>query len=121
MRQIADSLWTVADARAAIGPEIDASWLRFAVRKLEYPELSVDGEAIRHPGYVPVPALALELANSVRRGELDLRRCRVCHEIFDVNVDEGIFGDMGALERFVCRGCAETTTAWTFWQEHVEG
>lgn len=122
MKRVGSERLSLEAARQALGTHIDPAWLRFAVRHLAYPEVSADADGtVTYPGYVPVPALLAEVAAATASGALTLRTCGECGECFDIDKADGIFGDYDALERFVCRSCAESVTAWDFWQRHVVG
>jgi hypothetical protein len=121
MKKVIDNVRSLAELSTFLEQEVDAAFLRFLVERIGYTEvrLTEDGQGVTFPGYVPVGELFREVLRAIKEGEISLRRCRVCAGAFDIDTAEGIFGDDGALDRFVCRPCAEGLSAWDFYQLHL--
>lgn len=121
MRKVADQIWTREELGTRLGASIDRARLVFLIRRLAYPEVRVqsEGEAVSFPGFVPLADLLAEVLADIDRGAVAVQRCRVCTQDFDIDTEEGVFGDYNELTRFICRGCAESLSAWAFCQQHL--
>ncbi len=114
-------LFTIQEANAIVQQAFEAGYWRFIIQNMDYPEIELDpeGERIRCPGFIPFKELALEVIDDLAKKKDDIKRCRACEHYFDINREDGIFGDPQNFERFICQGCAESMSAKVFFEKHL--
>ena len=83
-------------------------------------DVKLDGNDVVFSSFIPVEQLFRETLQELDQGGGHPDACLQCREYFDVETEDGIFADPQQLSGFVCRGCAETMSAWTFFQEHLK-
>lgn len=113
------SRWSIAEANALIAKEFDKELWRLIVGRMDYEEIIFDreNEEIVAPDFIPFADLAMEVI-----AEMDpasIHRCQVCSQIFDINKEDGIFGDPTNLDHFLCQSCSESMSAKTFFNKHL--
>jgi hypothetical protein len=120
-KELKTTRWSVDEANAHLGRSLDGDYWRFLIRQVGYREVTFDpqGQAIEFPEYVPLQTLLEEVLERLDRGEIAASQCQVCGTYWDINTDDGIFGDTRNLERFICRPCAERLSAWDFFQRYL--
>ena len=112
------SRWSIAEANQLIKRNFDKEFWIFILKMTDYPEIYFDTqeEKIVCPGFIPFANLATEVID-----DLDMetvRHCQICEKVFDINKEDGIFGNLANLEHFICQTCAEAMSAKTFFDKH---
>ena len=113
------SHWSIAEANRLIKRDFDQEFWLFILKQTHYPEIYFDTqeEKIVCPGFIPFADLATEVINDLDMGTV--RRCQTCEKVFDINKEEGIFGNPANLDHFICQTCAEAMSAKTFFDKHL--
>ncbi|MBF0454237.1 MAG: hypothetical protein HQL72_05385 [Magnetococcales bacterium] len=114
--------YSLDEANTLIKQQFDAKYWLFIIQNMNYPEISFDtaNNAISCPGFIPFRDLALEVVADLDRQKSDVKKCQVCQHFFDVNKEEGIFGDPEKLERFICKACSQNISARTFYENYLQ-
>lgn len=119
MKRIQDRSETYAELGARFGREPTRGFWQFVLVRVQMREIQIGEEGIRYPEYIPLEEVVQEILRAIDAEEIFLRPCIQCGEYHDLNEAEGIFGNFEALERFLCRDCAETMSAWEFYHDHL--
>lgn len=82
-------------------------------------EVRVDGGDLVYPSFVPIEPLLSEALAELQRSGARIEPCGACRRLFDVEHDDGIFADPRDLRGFLCRKCAESMSAWTYYTERL--
>ena len=120
MREVRERKQTYAELATTTGRDLEAGCWKLLLSKLALPEVTLDGQGIRFPEYVPVLEMLAEGLRQLDSGEILARRCERCGEYHDLNVAEGIYADPEAMEGFLCRPCSEAMSAWEYFNEHLK-
>ncbi len=122
MQHIQQETLTIAEANKNHSVELDSAMWAFIVKAINYRELTFDAEAelIHIDGYVPFKELAKEWINGIADGSFDVRKCEVCTAYFDINKEDGIYGNPESFEEYICMPCAEKMTAREYYQRFIE-
>jgi len=102
------TIFTLQEANIQVKRDFAANYWIFIIQSLNYPEITYDknSDQITCPGFIPFRELALEVIDDLQQKRGDIKECEICHGYFDINSEEGIFGDPGRLEKFICNGCS---------------
>ena len=117
MREVKDVRVTLEELKGRLGIDRGPEFFEFLVRRIGLKDVRIDGGAIVHPSFVPLEPLLREAVAALEREGARPEPCARCSKVFDVERDDGIFRDPSKLEGFLCRPCAESMTAWTYFQE----
>ncbi len=119
MKRIQDRFESYSDLGARFGRDPTRGFWQFVLVRLHMRDIQIGEEGIRYPEYVPLEEIVQEVLRGIDAEEILLRPCCRCGEYHDLNDAEGIFGNFEALERFICRHCAEEMSAWDFYQDYL--
>lgn len=113
------SRWSIAEANMLIGRDFDKEFWLFLLGQIDYDEVCFDSqnEEIVCPGFIPFADLVIEVNNDLDPSAI--HRCQICERVFDINKEDGIFGDPGNLDHFICKSCSEAMSAKTFFNKHL--
>lgn len=113
------SRWSIAEANVLVDRPFDKAFWLFVLQQVNYDELFFDdkNEEIVCPGFIPFADLAIEVINDL--DPATVHRCKICTQVFDINKEDGIFGDPTNLKHFICQACSETMSAKTFFDKHL--
>ncbi len=122
MKNVKNIHWEISEANQRLQQDFDVAWWAFLIAALDYKEISFDAvkQEIVFPEYIPIKNLLADLLEQIRQETIAARQCGVCRQYFDINKNDGIFGDEENLERFICRHCAQSLSAWDFYQHHLK-
>lgn len=122
MKNVKEESLSVSAANQALTVNLEARMWKFIVRTINYPELRFDSttDSICFMSYIPFTTLAKEWIAGNTEGLYDVRKCEDCGEYFDVNKTDGIYGNPGDLEEFICFPCAERMTAREYYERFIE-
>ena len=114
--------WDLERTRGDLGRDITPAMLAFLVRRLGVPDLVLDSETdqLVFPGFLPVRELLGELLEEIDAGTLEVVACERCRGCFDQDLEDGIYGDPAALERFLCARCSSELTAREFYERYLK-
>ncbi len=121
-KNVKEESLSVSAANQALTVNLEARMWKFIVRTINYPELRFDSttDSICFMSYIPFTTLAKEWIAGNTEGLYDVRKCEDCGEYFDVNKTDGIYGNPGDLEEFICFPCAERMTAREYYERFIE-
>lgn len=113
------SRWSIAEANGLVGRKFDKAFWLFVLQQIDYEELFFDTqkEEIVCPGFIPFADLATEVIHDL--DPATVHRCQICAGVFDINEEDGIFGDPTNLKHFICQTCSEAMSAKTFFNKHL--
>ncbi|MBF0621610.1 MAG: hypothetical protein HQL54_06750 [Magnetococcales bacterium] len=112
---------SIAEANSLTDSDFDANYWFLIVENMNYQEISLNSDRtqISHPDFIPFRELALEVISDLKRRKNDIKACRVCAGYFDINKEDGIFGDAENLKNFICQTCSNTISARAFYEKHM--
>ena len=113
------SYWSIAEANVLVGRNFDKEFWQFILQQINYDEIFLDTqkEEIACPGFIPFADLAIELIDDLDSSAI--HRCQICAKVFDINKEDGIFGDPENLDHFICQSCSETLSAKSFYNKYL--
>ncbi len=114
--------FSLNEANLLVKKNFKSNYWVFIIKNMNYPEIKYDhgSEQISCPDFIPFRDLALEVISDLERKQDDVRKCQVCGQYFDVNMEEGIFGDPDNLDRFICSACSRKISAREFYEKYME-
>ncbi|MBF0381405.1 MAG: hypothetical protein HQL69_10325 [Magnetococcales bacterium] len=115
------NVFTRTEANQLSQKDYSASYWIFIIQNMNYPEITydVDADIIFCPGFIPFRELAVEIINDLDSRMDDIKDCQVCTMYFDVNKEDGIFGEPEKLNRFICSTCAQKISAKEFYESYM--
>ncbi|MEQ8768561.1 MAG: hypothetical protein RL885_31940 [Planctomycetota bacterium] len=119
MKRIQDRVESFADLGKRFDREPTRGFWQFVFLRLRIKEVQIGEDGVRYPEYMPLDDVIREVLRSIEDEEILLRACARCGDYHDINEAEGIFGNFEALERFLCRDCAEEMSAWEFYNDYL--
>jgi len=121
-KNIKTTHWTLKEVNDYLQQNFDAKYWAFLIAQLSYKEVQFDkvAEQIIFAEYLPIRTLIIETLGRIKQGEIVPMSCEVCQQFFDVNKQEGIFGDTHHLKRFVCKTCSQKLSAWEFYHQYLK-
>ncbi|MBF0195927.1 MAG: hypothetical protein HQL71_15315 [Magnetococcales bacterium] len=113
--------FTRSEANLLTQRDFNASYWIFIIQNMNYPEITydIDNEIISCPGFIPFRELAVEVINDLESRKSDIKDCKVCTLYFDINTEDGIFGDPTKMDIFICKTCAKKITAKDFYESFL--
>ena len=118
-KHIKTTCWTLEEANEFLQQSLSAEYWAFLVVQLNYKEVTFEDNQIIFAEYLPMKALITEILQRISKGEIAVVQCEMCRKFFDMNKQEGIFGDSVHLKRFICYQCAHQLSAWEFYQQYL--
>ncbi len=122
MKDLKTARWDVAQANQRVQQEFTSQYWAFLIAQVNYNEVTFDQatEQIVFAEYIPLTGLLNEVIEKVTQGTIAATQCAACQRYADMNKEDGIFGDTTNLERFICQACAQTLSAWDFYQQYLK-
>ena len=113
--------YSLQEANVFVQKDFSVNYWVFIVQIISYPDIKCDPEngQITCPDFIPFKDLALEVIRDLECRTKDIKECQVCSMYFDINKEEGIFGDPNKLNNFICDGCSKKITAKEFYEQHM--
>jgi hypothetical protein len=121
IKHIEDNSWSVEEANKQINQDFDPYYWQFLIRLINIDEVTWNNKShtIEFSDYIPLRSLLQELLVRIPTDEFLVKQCHICQHYFNVNNDDGIFGDSDNLSHFICKSCAHSLNAWDFYQDHL--
>ena len=122
LKHLQQDSWTIEQANQQIQQKYDEQYWQFLIKIINIKEViwNADYKKIDFAEYIPLKTLINEVLERLPTDEFMVQKCQVCQHYFNVNKEEGIFGDSDNLELFICQPCAQSLTAWDFYQNHLK-
>ncbi len=113
--------WSLEEANQLIKKQLPRNYWIFLIQQMFYPDIQFDENLniISCPGFIPFRDLAIEVLQDLDKRKKDIKECLVCDRYFDVNKEDGIFGDAGNLEKFICNRCSNKISAKEFYDRYL--
>lgn len=121
MKNVRNQTTNVAELNVALGRSFDLDYWQFVFEKIGYSEITFDRQSgdVTYPEFVPMRELVESVLDDLDR--IPTASCEVCRGRFDLNENQGIFGDPERLKKFVCQACSETLSAREFYFTYLTG
>jgi hypothetical protein len=115
------NVYTRSEANLLAQKDYSAHYWIFIIQNMNYPEITYDLEAdiISCPGFIPFRELAVEVINDLENHNSDIKDCKVCTMFFNVNTEDGIFGDPANMDSFICNPCSKKISAKEFYESFM--
>lgn len=122
MKEIKRIKWSLDEANDYFKLNLDKRYWEFIVQQLNYKEISYNPKlnALFFPSYIPVKDIIGEILKEIDKGSISVIKCQICEYYFDINKEEGIFGDPQNMERFICSPCSQNLSAKDFYEIHLK-
>lgn len=123
IKHLKESSWTIEQANQQVKQNFDEKYWQFLIRLINCKEVNwnENDNTINFAEYIPLKTLCNEILERIlTEKEFMIEQCQECHHYFNVNNENGIFGDTENLTHFICKKCAQSLTAWTFYQKHLK-
>ncbi|WP_198264529.1 hypothetical protein [sulfur-oxidizing endosymbiont of Gigantopelta aegis] len=122
LKHLKQSSWTIEQANQQINQDYDEQYWQFLVRLIDIKEViwNVKNNTIDFAEYIPLKILINEILERISTDEFMVEKCHVCQHFFNSDKEDGIFGDAEKLAHFICKKCANSLTAWEFYQNHLK-
>lgn len=122
IKKLAHTIWTIDHANEQTQHQFDADYWSFLVKQVNYDEVTWDAQkqAIVFAEFIPLKSLLEDVLNRISTDNIAVTQCQTCQKYVDYNQDEGIFGDSEDLAHFICKPCAQSLSAWDFYQHHLK-
>jgi len=121
LKNIKTISWKITEANEQVEQELDEKYWDFLINRINYKEISFDAKKkeIVFAAFIPVRDIIIETLEEIEKGYIDVLQCRVCEGYFDINKNEGIFGDPQKLKHFICDKCSRNISAKDFYDKHL--
>ena len=102
LKHLKQSSWTIEQANQQVKQEYDKQYWQFLVRLINIKEVkwNVNNNTIDFAEYIPLKTLINEVLERIPTEEFMVEKCHLCEYYFNVNKDDGIFGDTEKLTHF---------------------
>lgn len=112
---------TSTEANDLVKKNFDANYWAFIVKNMNYPEITINptNEKISFPDFIPFKDLANEVIVDLEKTKNEIKICRVCEMYFNINNEDGIFGDPSKLQNFICSECSKKMSAKDFYDNFM--
>ncbi len=121
MKQQELNQWKLAELNQLLNKQFSKEYWQFLVQQMNYSEIRFDPDIdqIVCPTFIPFQDLVVEVLNELNKRKSEIKPCLVCDQFFDINKEDGIFGDTRELENFICNGCANKISAKSFYERYL--
>lgn len=122
MKKIPIKQWSIEEANTFFELNFEPKYWEFLIKLISYKEIVFDKEQnlITAPSYIPIKDIIQEVSHEIKEGLINVSKCRICENYFDMDKEEGIFGDPQNLTRFICKRCSEALSAREFYEKHLK-
>ena len=120
MRNLQNTTWTVAEANVQLKENFDGYYLEFLVRSINCKDVKwlKKEQIIEFSEFIPLKTLLVEQLE--KNSQESVAQCQECSRYFNIDQEDGIFGDTENLRHFICSKCAHSLSAWDFYQNHLQ-
>ena len=120
MRDLQNTTWTVAEVNGHLKENFDGYYWEFLVRSINCKDVNWQEKAqiIEFSEFIPLKTLLVEQLEKISKESVE--QCQECSRYFDIDQEDGIFGDTENLRHFICSKCAHSLSAWDFYQNHLQ-
>jgi len=120
MKHIQNRTTDIGELNVALGKEFDTQFWTLVFSRIGYKEIVFDAEkgTVTYPDFIPIEDMIRDVLDGL--DEEQIIACEVCRQVFDINEEDGIFGDPDQLKRFLCRRCSEETSARDFYYRYLK-
>jgi hypothetical protein len=121
MRNVRPVTVRLTELADRLGYEVSEELWPFIADRIAQGEVRYDRAAgtLSYPDFVPVDQLVADVLEAMADGRIEARPCVSCGTVCDLNQDQGIFGDLERMERFVCSVCADRLSAREFYERYL--
>lgn len=122
LKHLTQSSWTIEQANQYINQEYEEQYWQFLISLINIKEViwNAKKNTIDFAEYIPLKTLINEMLERIPTDEFMVEQCHICQHYFNANKEDGIFGDTQMLTHFICKECADSLTAWEFYQNHLK-
>jgi len=122
IKHLKQSSWTFEEANQQIKQDYDTAYWKFLIRTINIKEViwNAKTNSIDFAEYIPLKTLLNEVLERIPTDEFMVEQCHVCQDYFNADKEDGIFGDNENLMHFICKKCAQSLSAWEFYQNHLK-
>jgi len=115
------NIFTLEEANTLVADDFNVNYWIFIVKSMNYQEIQFDSkkQQISCPDFIPFKDLAVEVINDLKKNRIDIKVCESCKSYFNINDEDGIFGNPDTFERFICKICSEKMSAKAFYEKHM--
>ena len=115
------NVYTRNEANKLTQKDYSVNYWLFIIQHMNYPEITydLDTDLISCPGFIPFRELAVEVINDLENRNSDIKNCKVCTMFFDINKEDGIFGDHTKMDNFICNPCSKKISAKEFYESFL--
>ena len=120
-KKLENILWSVKDANTKMKQQHQPAYWAFLVKQLNYNDVKWDEQlkSIVFPEFIPLKSLFEDLFLRISGEEIAVSQCQKCEDYFNINNDEGIFGDSDNFTNFLCKSCAMNLSSWEFYHQFL--
>jgi hypothetical protein len=111
---------SIEEANHSLQVDFDQNYWKFLVKQINYREIHFEQGAIVFPPFIPFEEVVKEILQEIKDGEIETACCQVCQSYFNINQEDGIFGDPQNLDRFICKDCSLKISAREFYENHLK-
>ena len=113
--------WSLEEANQLVKKQLSRNYWIFLIQQMHYQEIKFDENLniISCPTFIPFRELSIEVMQDLDKNKKDIKVCLICERYFDINTEDGIFGDTGNLEKFICNVCSNQISAKKFYEEYL--
>ena len=111
----------IGELNVALDTHFDTPFWSFIFSKIGYNEITFNAEegTVTYPEFIPLEDMVRDVLDRVDQEQTIV--CAACRCVFDLNEEDGIFGDPEKLARFLCRRCSEEISARDFYYKYLTG
>jgi len=122
MKNINTVHWNIDEANKQLERNLEEEYWKFLIKQINYHEISFDDKKkeIVFASYVPIKDVVAEVLNEIEEGFVEVSGCCLCKKYFNINNEDGIFGDPGNLKHFICNKCSKNISAKDFYENHLK-
>lgn len=115
------NVWSLDEVNKLVNQSFSKNYWHFIILQMNYPEIQMEATSgqISCPAFIPFRDLALEVMQDLRKRNHVIKACQVCTHYFDINKEDGIFGDTQKLDRFICLTCANKMSAKEYFERYL--
>ncbi len=111
---------SIEEANQSLKVDFDQNYWEFLIKQINYHEIRFEKGKIVFPPYIPFGEVVKEILQEIKAGNVETASCRVCQKYFNINQEDGIFGDPQNLDRFICKACSVALSAREFYEKHLK-
>ncbi len=110
---------SIDEANQYLKVDFDQNYWEFLIKQINYKEIRFENSRITFPPFIPFVEVVKEILQEIEEG-METACCRVCQKYFNIDQEDGIFGDPQNLDRFICKACSLTLSARDFYEKYLK-